>query len=149
MHGSACELRHSVASSGLEATLWRSSRMPGATVLDESVAPRPCRRVEVPPQYEPNLRLLADAIRSCPVSLSNSGAPRLQNIATGQTRAMIQRACGRIEIEGLNDLANRRCPGEHRTLDVHEYEWLIYGDLMAKVKIALGETGRVETSWSS
>ena len=46
-------------------------------------------------------------------------------------------------------LANCRCPGEHRTLDAHEYEWLIYSDLMGKVKIALGETGRVEALWSS
>ena len=46
-------------------------------------------------------------------------------------------------------LANCSCPGEHRTLDVHEYEWLIHSDLMGKAKIALGETGRVETLWSS
>ncbi|MES2094466.1 MAG: hypothetical protein V4531_11735 [Actinomycetota bacterium] len=94
-------------------------------------------------------RLLADAIRSFPVSLSPGGAPRLHNIATGQTRAMIQRAYERIEIEVMEDRANCSCPGEHRTLDVHEYEWLIYSDLMWKVKVALGETGRVEALWSS
>ena len=94
-------------------------------------------------------RLLADAIRSFPVSLSSSGAPRLHNIATGLTRAMVQRAYERIEIEVMDDMANCSCPGEHRALDVHEYEWLIYSDLMGKVKIALGETGRVEALWSS
>ena len=94
-------------------------------------------------------RLLADAIRSFPVSLSSSGAPRLHNIATGQARAMIQHAYERIEIEVMHDIANCSCPGEHRTLDVDEYEWLIYSDLMGKVKIALGETGRVEALWSS
>lgn len=94
-------------------------------------------------------RLLAEAIRSFPVSLSSAGAPRLHNIATGQTRAMIQRAYERIEIEVMGEMANCSCPGEHRTLDVHEYEWLIYSDLMGKVKIALGETGRVEALWSS
>ena len=94
-------------------------------------------------------RLLADAIRSFRVTLSSSGAPRLHNIATGQTRAMIQRAHERIEIEVMDEMSNCSCPGEHRTLDVHEYEWLIYSDLMGKVKIALGETGRVEALWSS
>ena len=49
----------------------------------------------------------------------------------------------------MDEMANCNCPGEHRTLDVHEYEWLIYSDLMGKVKIALGETGRVEALWSS
>jgi hypothetical protein len=93
-------------------------------------------------------RLIADAIRSFPISLSRSGAPQLHNIATGQTRAMIQRAYERIEIEVMGELAHCACPGEHRTLDVHEYEWLIYSDLMEKAKAALGETGRVEALWS-
>ena len=47
------------------------------------------------------------------------------------------------------DDAIRSCPGEHRILEVHEYEWLIYSDLMGKVKIALGQTSRVEALWSS
>ena len=93
-------------------------------------------------------RLLADAICSFPVSLSSSGAPRLHNIATGQTRAMIQHAYERIEIEVMHDRANCSCPGEHRALDVREYEWLIYSDLMGKAKIALEEAGRVDALWS-
>ena len=114
--------------------------------------PRPQPSAE--PHTEPLVggepaRLLANAIRSFPVSLSGSGAPRLHNIATGRTRSMIQRAYERIEIEVMNDLANCSCAGEHRTLDVHEYEWLIYSDLMAKAKIALRETGTVEALWSS
>ena len=94
-------------------------------------------------------RLLDDAIRSFPVSLSSSGAPQLHNVATGQTPAMIQRVYERVEIEVMDEMVDCSCPGEHRTLDVHEYEWLIYSDLMGKVKIALGETGRVEALWSS
>lgn len=93
-------------------------------------------------------RLLAAAIRSFPISLSNTGAPRLHNIATGPTRAMIQRAFERIEIEVMDDMAHCGSPGEHRTLDVRQYEWLIYSDLMWKVKVALGETSRVEALWS-
>ncbi|CAN5475969.1 hypothetical protein BH10ACT4_BH10ACT4_13410 [soil metagenome] len=93
-------------------------------------------------------RLIADAIRSFPISLTRSGSPQLHNIATGQTRAMIQRAYERIEIEVMDELAHCGCPGEHRTLDVHEYEWLIYSELMEKAKAALGETGRVEALWS-
>ena len=94
-------------------------------------------------------RLLANAIRSFPVSLSSVGAPRLHNIATGQTHAMIQRAYERVEIEVMEDMARCGRPGEHRTLDVHEYEWLIYTNLMWRVKVALGETNRVEALWSS
>jgi hypothetical protein len=94
-------------------------------------------------------RLLANAIRSFPISLSTTGAPRLHNIATGPTRAMIQRAYERIELEVMDDMANCSCPGEHRTLDAHEYEWLIYSDLMWKAKVALRETHRVESLWSS
>ena len=97
---------------------------------------------------EPAL-LLANAIRSFPISLSTTGAPRLHNIATGQTLAMIQRAYERIEIEVLDEMTDCSRPGEHRTLDVHEYEWLIYSDLMWKAKVALGETDRVEALWSS
>ena len=110
--------------------------------------PRPESGLEPLVGGEP-ARLLADAIRSFPVSLSSVGAPRLHNIATGQTRAMIQRAYERVEIEVMEDMARCGRPGEHRTLDVHEYEWLVYTDLMWKVKVALGETNRVEVLWSS
>ena len=89
-------------------------------------------------------RLFADAIRSFPVSLSTSGAPQLHNVATGQTRAMLPARLRAMEIEVTHELVNCSCAGEHRTLDLHEYEWLIYSDLMGKAKIALGETGRVE-----
>ena len=72
--------------------------------------------------------------------------PQLHNVAIDQTRAMSQRASERIEIEVMEEMASCSCscPGEHRTLDVHEYECLIYSDLMEKVKIVLGETGREE-----
>lgn len=62
---------------------------------------------------------------------------------------MSQRASERIEIEVMEEMASCSCPGEHRTLDVHEYEWLICSDLMEKLKIALGETGREEALWLS
>jgi len=62
---------------------------------------------------------------------------------------VLQRASEQIEIEVMDEMANCNCPGEHRTLDMHEYGWLIYSDLMGKAKFALGETGRVEAMWSS
>ena len=111
-------------------------------------------RTEGHHQVEPQVggesaRIIADTIRSFPVSLTRGGLPRLHNIATSKTRVMIRRAYERIEIEVMDDMANCSCPGEHRTLDVHEYEWLVYTDLMWKAKIALGETSRVEALWLS
>jgi hypothetical protein len=94
-------------------------------------------------------RLIADTIRGFPVSLTLGGLPQLHNIATGEARAAVQRAYDRIERELMEESARCSHPGEHRTLDVHEYEWLVYTDLMWKAKVALGETHRVEALWSS
>jgi hypothetical protein len=94
-------------------------------------------------------RLIADAIRSFPVSLTRTGAPQLHNLSTGATRAAVRRAYERIEIELMVESAACDCGGEHRTLDEQEYEWLVYTDLMWKAKSALDETRRIEGLWLS
>lgn len=92
-------------------------------------------------------RLILDTLRSFPLSLGPRGEIVLDDTATGEARAALDRAYERSEMVLMNKEAHCSHAAAHRTLDPDEFRALVLDELAWAAKTALGETAHLDPLW--
>ena len=92
-------------------------------------------------------RLILDTLRSFPLSLGLRGEIVLEDTATGEARAALDRAYERAEMVLMTKEAHCQHAGAHRTVDPDEFRALVIDELAWAAKMALGETAHLDPLW--